>query len=127
MRPSSIGDRSTAATHAVLILRARRRRASRRMATSEITPRCERPARRHKAKQKSPVDDGALRYFADRPAYLRLVEIELNLAFSVVPRLLTTVMIASAMPAAIRPYSMAVAPDSSFKKRATRFFIECSK
>ena len=45
----------------------------------------------------------------------------------VLPRLLTTVMIASAMPAAISPYSMAVAPDSSFTKRETRFFIECSK
>jgi hypothetical protein len=27
------------------------------------------------------------------------------------------------MPAAISPYSMAVAPDSSFTKRETRFFI----
>jgi hypothetical protein len=27
------------------------------------------------------------------------------------------------MPAAIRPYSIAVAPDSSFTKRAIRFFI----
>jgi hypothetical protein len=34
---------------------------------------------------------------------------------------LTTAMIASEMPAAIRPYSMAVAPDSSFKKRAKKF------
>src|SRR5229473_1338694 len=33
-------------------------------------------------------------------------------------------MIAMAIPAAIRPYSMAVAPDSSFKKRETRFFID---
>src|SRR5437868_5001437 len=33
-------------------------------------------------------------------------------------------MIAIAMPAAIRPYSMAVAPDSSFTKRETRFFID---
>src|SRR3954451_3143151 len=32
-------------------------------------------------------------------------------------------MIAMAMPAAIRPYSMAVAPDSSLTKRETRFFI----
>src|SRR5712671_4397870 len=32
-------------------------------------------------------------------------------------------MIAMAMPAAIRPYSMAVAPDSSLAKRDTRFFI----
>src|SRR4029079_8549446 len=34
-------------------------------------------------------------------------------------------MMATEMPAAIRPYSMAVAPDSSFTKRETRFFI-CS-
>jgi hypothetical protein len=32
------------------------------------------------------------------------------------PRLLTTAMMANAMPAAIRPYSMAVAPDSLDKK-----------
>src|SRR5258705_2394173 len=31
---------------------------------------------------------------------------------------LTAPMIASEIPAAIRPYSMAVAPDSSFRKRA---------
>jgi hypothetical protein len=34
--------------------------------------------------------------------------IEVNLAFRFVPRLLTATMIASEMPAAIRPYSMAV-------------------
>ena len=34
---------------------------------------------------------------------------------SLLPRPLTAVMIAIEMPAAIRPYSMAVAPDSSFK------------
>jgi hypothetical protein len=34
---------------------------------------------------------------------------------SVVPRPFTTLMIATEMPAAIRPYSMAVAPDSSAK------------
>src|SRR6187431_3323761 len=43
---------------------------------------------------------------------------------SLLPRPLTAVMIAIAMPAAIRPYSMAVAPDSSFTKRETRFFID---
>ena len=32
-------------------------------------------------------------------------------ALSVVPRLFTAAMMASEMPAAIRPYSMAVAPD----------------
>ncbi len=35
----------------------------------------------------------------------------LNFVFSPVPRPLTTVMMASAMPDAINPYSMAVAPD----------------
>src|SRR5215469_2977644 len=35
-------------------------------------------------------------------------------------------MIAMAMHAAIRPYSMAVAPDSSFTKRVTRTFIDRS-
>ena len=34
---------------------------------------------------------------------------------SLVPRPFTAVMIAIAIPAAIRPYSMAVAPDSSLK------------
>ena len=33
-----------------------------------------------------------------------------------VPRPVTTGMIASAMPVAMRPYSIAVAPDSSFRK-----------
>ena len=45
--------------------------------------------------------------------YFNEVLIEVNLSFIVVPRPFTTVMIASAMPAAIRPYSIAVAPDSS--------------
>src|SRR4051812_19492910 len=43
-------------------------------------------------------------------SYLSELLTEPNLLFSVVPRLLTTVMIASAIPAAIRPYSIAVAP-----------------
>src|SRR3569832_316782 len=56
-------------------------------------------------------------------AYFSEALIELNLPFRVVPRPFTAAMIASEMPAAIRPYSMAVAPDSSFMKRARRFFI----
>ena len=36
-----------------------------------------------------------------------------NLVFRLVPRPLTMAIIASEMPAAIRPYSIAVAPDSS--------------
>jgi hypothetical protein len=39
----------------------------------------------------------------------------LKFADSWVPTPFTAVMIAIAMPAAIRPYSMAVAPDSSLK------------
>lgn len=45
--------------------------------------------------------------------YFKELLIEANLSFIVVPSWLTTVMIASAIPAAIRPYSIAVAPDSS--------------
>src|SRR5580704_15729786 len=40
-----------------------------------------------------------------------------------VPRAFTTAMIATEIPAAINPYSMAVAPDSSFAKRATSLFM----
>lgn len=47
--------------------------------------------------------------------YLREVLIEVNFSFRLVPRPLTTAMIASEMPAAINPYSIAVAPDSSFR------------
>src|ERR1017187_5413876 len=46
-----------------------------------------------------------------------------KVVFSLVPRPLTTAMIATEMPAAIRPYSMAVAPELSFTKRTKRFFI----
>ena len=42
---------------------------------------------------------------------------EANFALRFVPRPLTTATIAIEIPAAIRPYSMAVAPDSSFRKR----------
>lgn len=49
------------------------------------------------------------RYFSE---LLMVSKFELSL----VPRPFTAVMIAIAMPAAIRPYSMAVAPDSSLTK-----------
>jgi hypothetical protein len=49
-----------------------------------------------------------------RPSgYLRDVLIDVNLVLRLVPKPFTTAMIASEMPAAIRPYSMAVAPVSS--------------
>jgi hypothetical protein len=48
--------------------------------------------------------------------YFSELLIEENLSFRFDPRPLTTAMMANAIPAAIRPYSIAVAPDSSDKK-----------
>ena len=45
------------------------------------------------------------------------VDTEVNVVFNDEPTLATAVMIATAMPAAMRPYSIAVAPDSSRNKR----------
>src|ERR1044072_2793811 len=53
--------------------------------------------------------------------YFSLDEMLSKVVFSLVPRPCTTVMIATEMPAAIRPYSMAVAPDSSLAKRLRVF------
>ena len=50
-------------------------------------------------------------------SYLSWVEMLVNLSLSWLPKVLTTAMIATEMPAAIRPYSMAVAPELSFTKR----------
>jgi hypothetical protein len=47
----------------------------------------------------------------DAVAYFNEVLIVVNVVFSVVPNPLTAAIMASAMPAAIKPYSMAVAPD----------------
>jgi hypothetical protein len=47
------------------------------------------------------------------PSYLSAAWIEVNVMFSLDPRPLVTAMIATAIPAAIRPYSMAVAAVSS--------------
>ena len=49
-----------------------------------------------------------------------------NLVFRLAPRPFTIAMIASEMPAAIRPYSIAVAPDSSDKKLKTVRFNSTS-
>ena len=43
--------------------------------------------------------------------YLMELEMLLNVAFRLVPSPLTTTMMATAIPAAIKPYSIAVAPD----------------
>jgi len=48
--------------------------------------------------------------------YLSWSETLLKLVFSLVPIVFTTAMIATEIPAAIRPYSIAVAPDSFFRK-----------
>jgi hypothetical protein len=47
--------------------------------------------------------------------YFNELLIDVNWVFRVVPKPFTTAMIANAIPAAIRPYSMAVAPDWSDK------------
>jgi hypothetical protein len=47
--------------------------------------------------------------------YFNELLIDVNWPFRLVPRPFTTAMIASAIPAAIKPYSIAVAPDSSDK------------
>jgi len=56
--------------------------------------------------------------------YFSWLEMLVNVALRLVPRVLTATMIATEMPAAIRPYSMAVAPLSSFRKCRTNFLIE---
>src|SRR5580698_7236855 len=53
--------------------------------------------------------------------YRRAEETEVNVVFSLDPRPLVTVIMATAIPAAMRPYSIAVAPVSSLKK-AVNFF-----
>src|SRR5438270_11075204 len=47
----------------------------------------------------------------------------LNLASRLVPMRVSAAMSTAAIRAAIRPYSMAVAPDSSFRKRVTNLDI----
>ena len=51
--------------------------------------------------------------------YFNCVEIEEKVVWSFVPRLFTTAMMATEIPAAIRPYSMAVAPASSARNWRT--------
>jgi hypothetical protein len=58
--------------------------------------------------------------------YLRADETELKVVLSWVPKDCTTTMMATAIPAAIKPYSMAVAAFSSRKKRMMHSLIEHS-
>src|SRR5262245_3835887 len=57
--------------------------------------------------------------------YLMLVAIESNFDDRVVPKVVTAPMITTAMRAAMRPYSIAVAPDSSFAKCINSDFMSC--
>jgi hypothetical protein len=50
--------------------------------------------------------------------YFTAVEIDPNVVLRLVPTPFTAAMIATAMPDAMRPYSMAVAPESSFRNAA---------
>ena len=59
----------------------------------------------------------------DRAAYFSELLIDANVPLSLVPRPFTVAMMAMEMPAAIRPYSIAVAPDSSDKKSRNRFKV----
>ena len=54
-----------------------------------------------------------------------MVEIWLKMFDRLPPRAVAATIIPTAMRAAIRPYSIAVAPDSSFAKFAT-MFMNCS-
>jgi hypothetical protein len=67
---------------------------------------------------KKPPDAAASTFRHYDCAYFSWVEMLVNLVFRLVPIVLTTAMMATEMPAAIRPYSMAVAPDS-FLRNAT--------
>ena len=55
--------------------------------------------------------------------YWRAVETAVNFVLRRVPICVSTVMQTTAMRAAMRPYSIAVAPDSSFAKRLKRVFM----
>ena len=59
-------------------------------------------------------------------AYFSELLIEVNWVLRAVPNPFTTVIIASAMPAAIRPYSIAVAPDWSHKNLISMRFKPAS-
>src|SRR5882724_5587595 len=62
----------------------------------------------------------------DDTDYFSELLIEVNFSFSVVPRPFTAAIIASEIPAAINPYSIAVAPHSSRQKLLTNAFIDSS-
>jgi hypothetical protein len=60
-----------------------------------------------------------------RADHLSAVWTEVKVVFSPEPTLLTATMIATAIPAAIKPYSMAVAPRSSLTNLSDQYFMAC--
>ena len=59
-------------------------------------------------------------------SYLSWSETAVNVLVSLVPRVVIAAIAATAIRAAMRPYSMAVAPDSSRAKRLKRVLLWCS-
>src|SRR5262245_53438594 len=57
------------------------------------------------------------------PAFDKLPDTFENVVFKLLPTEFTATIIATEMPAAISPYSIAVAPDSSLRKRFISFFM----
>jgi hypothetical protein len=64
------------------------------------------------------VQDGRICSIS-RKGYFSELLIDVNIVLRLEPRPFTMAMIASAMPAAIKPYSIAVAPDSSERNLQT--------
>src|SRR6202042_1889002 len=69
--------------------------------------------------QKAPGREPGALVAKRRRNYFIAVETDEKVEFKLVPRAWTVAMIATAIPAAMRPYSIAVAPASSARKRNT--------
>ena len=69
--------------------------------------------------QKPPAESQGFWLRNGRVVYFSEVETVEKVLFRLVPRAWTVAMIATAMPAAMRPYSIAVAPVSSARKHKT--------
>src|ERR1700730_3232421 len=72
------------------------------------------------AASQSEAEGSALRF---RSGQVSAPEIAENFAVSLVPTSVTALMITTEIRPAMRPYSMAVTPVSSFAKRKKRFFM----
>src|SRR5215813_15440069 len=80
--------------------------------------------RHHRRKQRQSESIGDHDHCRSAGAYLNASWTKVELSFE--PSPCTTAMIATEMPAATRPYSTAVAPDSSCTKRFMRLIIFAS-